>query len=86
LQTLWQVLVHAAQDADQPLSCEECYLLIDYLADLLASGYPQEQVLRQAEKYLSRCPDCRVEHQHALSTLMPGADDQDTTLDLGNHI
>lgn len=54
---LWQVLVHATQD-DEPLSCDECYVLVDYLADLLAEGIHSKQVVSLADRYLDGCRDC----------------------------
>lgn len=29
---LWQVLLRAAEDEGEPLSCEDCVVLLDYLA------------------------------------------------------
>jgi hypothetical protein len=59
MQPLWQVLVQAAQD-DAPLSCDECYVLMDYLADLLAEGIHSSQVLSLADRYVASCRDCDV--------------------------
>jgi hypothetical protein len=65
---LWQVLLRAADDSG-PLSCEDCVVLLDYMADLLTSGYPQKEILALAERYLRRCPDCRTELRAALDDL-----------------
>jgi len=70
MEALWQVLLHATADHDEPLSCEECFVLMDYLADLLASGHPADLVLATGEKYLQRCPECRQEHRRAMAELL----------------
>jgi hypothetical protein len=61
MEYLWQVLLHAIEPDPAPLSCEECFVLLDYLSDLLASGYKATEVLSLAEPYLRRCPNCRQE-------------------------
>jgi hypothetical protein len=63
---LWQVLARAAEKPDAPLTCEDCVVVMDTLADLLSDGLPPEEVLAIAEKYLWRCPDC-LEYQRALA-------------------
>lgn len=63
---LWQVLARAAETPDAPLTCDDCVVVLDTLADLLADGLPPREVLAVAEKYLQRCPDCH-EYQQALA-------------------
>lgn len=63
---LWQVLARAAQEPDAPLTCDDCVVVMDTLADLLADGLRPEEVLSVADKYLRRCPDCH-EYQQALA-------------------
>ena len=65
---VWQVLARAAQDPDAPLTCEDCVVVMDTLADLLTDGLPPEEVLVVADKYLRRCPNCH-EYQQALTEL-----------------
>lgn len=74
MEPLWQVLVHATADQQEPLSCEECYVLMDYLADLLSSGHSPRRVLSLGERYLRRCPECREEHRRAMTELLLAAD------------
>lgn len=73
IQPLWQVLVHATQD-DEPLSCDQCYVLMDYLADLLVEGVSSEEVLALADRYLGRCPDCKIEYMYNLNRLTLGTE------------
>jgi hypothetical protein len=76
MEALWQVLLHATADHDEPLSCEECFVLMDYLADLLSTGHPADLVLAMGEKYLKRCPECRQEHRRAMSEFLLIRDDE----------
>jgi hypothetical protein len=64
---LWQVLLRAVEDG--PLSCEDCIVLMDQITDLLASGYPLDDLLSVANRYLQRCPDCQTALQEALTEL-----------------
>ncbi len=70
MEYLWQVLLRAVEPGDTPLSCEECFVLFDYLSDLLASGYDAADVLSLAEPYLRRCPDCHQELQREVADLV----------------
>jgi hypothetical protein len=70
MQHLWQVLLQATESRADRLSCDECFLLIDYLSDLLASGYSPRSVLPLAERYLDQCPDCDDEYVKDLEELL----------------
>ena len=69
MERLWQILLRAAEDEEQPLSCEDCFVVMDYLASLLADGHPMSEVVPMADRYLRRCPDCQEEHRQALAEL-----------------
>ena len=86
VQPLWQVLVHVAQSDDEPLSCDECFVLVDYLSDLLADGLNSEHVLTLADRYLSRCPNCETEYMLNLNTITPGPTVESVKGDRGNRI
>lgn len=66
---LWQVLLRASVE-ESPLSCEDCYVLIDYLSDLLCEGYSPGVVFPLAEKVLKRCPNCDEEHRKEIHELL----------------
>jgi hypothetical protein len=69
MEHLWQVLLRAEARAET-LSCEECFILMDYLADLLAEGQRPEVVRPLAERYLQRCPGCTEEVQRTIEDLL----------------
>jgi hypothetical protein len=70
MQHLWQVLLHASETGADPLSCEDCFVLMDYLSDLLAGGYSPRTVLPLAEKYLEHCPNCHDEFIQDMEELL----------------
>lgn len=86
VQPLWQVLLHVAQSDDELLSCDECFVLMDYLSDLLTDGANSEHVLALADRYLSRCPNCEAEYAADLNTITPGPGVEIVTGDRGNRI
>jgi hypothetical protein len=65
---LWQVLLRSVENKER-LSCDDCLVLMDYLSDLLAGGYPTMELLALADRYLQRCPDCQTELQEILAEL-----------------
>jgi hypothetical protein len=60
---LWRLLL----DDPENLDCDECFAVIEYWAELLAEA--GVDLLPDIERYLMRCPDCRVEHREALHRL-----------------
>jgi len=60
---LWRLLL----DDPENLDCSECFAMIEYWAELLAQV--GVDLLPDVERYLVRCPDCRVEHREALRRL-----------------
>ena len=66
---LWQILLRAAEDEEQPLSCEDCFVVMDYPAGLLADGHPASEVVPMSDRYLRRCPGCQEEHRQPLAEL-----------------
>lgn len=69
MEQLWQILLRAAGDQESPLSCDDCAVLMETLAEMLADGYPLDEVMPVADKYLRRCPDCQDEYRRALAEL-----------------
>jgi hypothetical protein len=66
---LWQILLRVTGDEEVPLECEDCAVLLETLAELLADGYPTDEVLPVADKVLRRCPDCQEEYRRTLAEL-----------------
>jgi hypothetical protein len=60
---LWRLLL----DDPENLGCDECFAVMEYWAELLAEA--GVDLLSDIERYLMRCPDCRVEHREALHRL-----------------
>jgi hypothetical protein len=61
---LWQLL----REDPSTLSCDECFAVMEYYAELLAQG--GEQLLPVIEKHLVGCPSCQTEHREALQRLV----------------
>ena len=65
VKSLWQILM--IDPNKQTLSCEECFAILELLADQAASGGNYNQIMDQAAEYLERCPDC---HEQLLMRLV----------------
>jgi hypothetical protein len=60
---LWQLLLEDPSD----LTCEECFAVMEYYAEVLAMG--STDLLRGVIEHLKECPDCRLQHREALRHL-----------------
>ena len=60
---LWQLL----QQDPSTLTCDECFAVMEYYAELLAQG--GQALLPQILRHLEGCPPCRTEHRAALQQL-----------------
>ncbi len=82
MRRLWQVLLQLAEGGrGESLSCEDCFMLLDCLSDMLAEGYAAEEVMPIADKYLGRCPGCRQEYMAELAELLDDRQQQPALLD-----
>jgi hypothetical protein len=54
---LWQLLLAVRSDSKTPLTCAECFSILDYLAELRVEAGHQ-RVLRAVHRHLSNCPKC----------------------------
>jgi hypothetical protein len=61
MESLWQILLRATA-SEEPLSCDDCFVYMDYLSDLLAEGLDPRAVLPIAKKVMQRCPSCQEEY------------------------
>ena len=75
-EALWQLL----QEDPSSLSCDECFAVMEYYAELLARG--GTALLPEVMKHLERCPSCRTEHQVALERLARIEAEEDGSLNL----
>lgn len=64
--SLWEILLAAESNNPRELTCDECFTIIEYLADELASGIDLQTIKRAAQRHLTRCPDCRQHHERRL--------------------
>ena len=62
-ESLWQLLLQKPSD----LSCDECFAVMEYHAEVLARG--GADLLPEIMQQLARCPSCRAEHRAALGRL-----------------
>lgn len=66
LRPLWEILLAAESNNPCELTCDECFAIIEYLADELAGGADLQIIKRAAQRHLTHCPDCRQHHQRRL--------------------
>jgi hypothetical protein len=71
-EALWQLLREDPAD----LTCDECFAIMEYYAELLARG--GEDLLPEIMKHLEGCPSCRTEHRAALQKLVGMPEDRST--------
>ena len=60
---LWQLLLVDPAN----LTCDECFAVIEYYAEVLARG--GVDLLPEITEHLERCPDCELQHREALQRL-----------------
>jgi hypothetical protein len=57
---LWQLLMDSQNLLKgKGITCEECFMVLEYYADQLAAGVDPESLHQPVLRHLSRCPDCR---------------------------
>jgi len=57
---LWQLLLEKPSD----LTCDECFAVMEYYAELLAGG--NADLLPKILEHLEGCPNCGLQHREAL--------------------
>ena len=63
----WQILIIAAQHgAYVPLNCDECFQILEFLADEAVRGVEERYLVRAVRNHLDRCPECREHHLQRL--------------------
>ena len=61
----WQTLVAADSGENLALTCDECFAILEYLAE----GAHLQTLQKTAQHHLSHCPDCREHHLKRLIEL-----------------
>ena len=70
MRSLWQLLL-LTRDAGSPvqLTCEECFSLLEYDAELLTNGITPDEIQPVVSRHLSLCPQCRAKFDGWLEKL-----------------
>ncbi len=67
---LWQTLAEAAEPGQTiTLTCDECFQILEALAEAAAAEADPHGLRRAARRHLAHCPDCRDRHLQRLSEL-----------------
>lgn len=68
--SLWQILVKFSQPApNKPLTCDECFNLLEYLADRAVAGADLVHLHDVARQHLGQCATCHEHHLQKLEEL-----------------
>jgi hypothetical protein len=61
MRSLWELLLLTSNnDVSAQLTCEECFVLLEYDAELLSDGASPNQFHPMIRKHLSLCSKCKV--------------------------
>lgn len=66
---LWEILAASSSSDDTQLTCDECFAILEYLADEATQGADPQILLQTARRHLAHCPDCRQHYEERLSRL-----------------
>ena len=69
---LWQLLLENPSN----LTCDECFAMMEYYAELLAKG--NADLLPEVIEHLRECPHCEGQHRDALRHLMTSQSETST--------
>jgi hypothetical protein len=57
--SLWEILIAADDAQTTPLTCGDCFRLLQYLANVAAAGADPQELRQALKRHLARCPsDC----------------------------
>ena len=74
MRPLWQLLLEDPSD----LTCDECFAVMEYYAELLAKGSTDR--LPEVIERLKECPPCEVQHREELRHLIASQSETSTAL------
>jgi predicted anti-sigma-YlaC factor YlaD len=67
---LWQLLMSTYNPShDEPLTCDECFVVLEYYAEQLATGIDPEILRQPVRQHLGRCSECRENFSNWLDRL-----------------
>jgi hypothetical protein len=52
-----------------PLTCDECFVLLEHIAEELSRGNEATRALEAVRQHLAHCPRCREHHLQRLRAL-----------------
>ena len=65
---LWRLLLLISQSKEPiQLTCEECFVLLGYDADLLASGITPDEIYPSVNHHISFCTACQTKFEYLLN-------------------
>ena len=63
----WKILMITAEhDAYVTLNCDECFLILEFLAEEAIHGMEERRLVQAVHMHLDRCPECREHHLQRL--------------------
>ncbi len=66
LKKMMGAIAHTLPDE---IGCDECFALLDQLAELVLEGKPAADLMPLVHAHLERCPDCKEEFEAFLAVL-----------------
>jgi phage regulator Rha-like protein len=70
MRPLWQILISFKERSRSfSANCDECFQIMEHLADEAAAGADQESLLIAIKDHLTQCPHCHEHHQERLEQL-----------------
>lgn len=70
MRPLWQVLItFKDSSASNSLNCDECFLIMEHLADEALAGVNEEELKSAIKQHLRYCLDCQEHHLQRLSEI-----------------
>jgi hypothetical protein len=70
IRPIWQIMIaETGQEDKLPLSCDECFVALEYLAEVAVYGADEKNLRTAVRRHLDQCPDCRKHHLQRLADL-----------------
>ena len=68
MQPIWKLLQDLKTGTPGKLDCEECYALLEHLADLAVDGVDEVVLMNAVEAHFRICPQCETHHLERIDT------------------
>jgi predicted anti-sigma-YlaC factor YlaD len=63
------MIIETGRGAQMPLNCDECFVVLEYLAEEAVYGATEKNLRMAIRRHLDQCPDCREHHLQRLAEL-----------------